>query len=336
MTRHTPLWLQSGSYAAAVDRQLPGALWPSARCDGCAVTFAAAMSVNVDAGKVAVPVAGGTLLCPSDAVEQVTLPAAPAAGTDRIDLIVCHARGTDIDGGVNNDFVFESVQGVAAAPPAAPPSVPVNTARLAQIRLPGGSAAIDPANIYDLRPPSLAVGGATAPPPLAAGAAFASYVDTSGEVWVAKGGVYGGAWKRARDVIGCRYHRNAAYTAPAPPGGVFGMDTMDYDPYRLYGGNVTGLFTCPIAGVYLVSYQYASQTTANGQYVQATVRKNGAAVAAYNGYGSQNVYATYAAVTDQIACAAGDTLAGWMQGSIAMSGLTGVGAYIAISYLGTG
>jgi hypothetical protein len=116
------------------------------------------MTVDIAPGYVAVPTANntGTTLCTSDAAEQVTLPAAPAAGTDRIDLIVCHARGTDLDGGVNNDFVFESVQGVPAASPVAP-ATPPGMVALAQVYLVGGSAAVDPAKITNVRPPSLVV-----------------------------------------------------------------------------------------------------------------------------------------------------------------------------------
>jgi hypothetical protein len=158
MTRYQPLWLQSGSYAASVDRHLVSALWPAARCDGCQVTFASAMSVNVAAGYVAVPTVNnsGSTLCVSDAVEQVALPPAPAAGLNRIDLITCNPRGNDLDGGQNNDFIFGSVQGAEAATPVAP-ATPAGRVALAQIYLVGGSAAIDPARITDVRPSGLAV-----------------------------------------------------------------------------------------------------------------------------------------------------------------------------------
>src|SRR5262252_5940507 len=155
MTRYTPLWLQSGSYAASVDRRLMGAIWPDARCDGCAVTFNSAMVVDIAPGSVVVPTANGTgsSLCVSDAVEQVQLSAAPASGLNRIDLVVCTARGTDLDGGTNNDFVFTAVQGTeAAAGSEAAPAVPAGSVALAQIRLVGGSAAIDPLQISDVRP----------------------------------------------------------------------------------------------------------------------------------------------------------------------------------------
>jgi len=100
MTRHTPLWEQSGSYAASDDRGLLSALWPGPAVTGCAVLPpASGMTVTVDPGYAAVPSANGTgtVLCHSDAVETVAdfLPA-PPAGTDRTDLVVCQSRGATV------------------------------------------------------------------------------------------------------------------------------------------------------------------------------------------------------------------------------------------------
>jgi hypothetical protein len=152
LTRETPLWLQAGSYPASVDRRLLGALWPTADVVGCAVTVAAAMTVNVAAGLVAVPTATntGSVLCSSTATEEVTLAVAPASGSNRIDLVVCQARGNDLDGGANNDFVFAAVTGTASASPAVP-AVPNNAVALAQVFVAGGSAAVTAGNITDRR-----------------------------------------------------------------------------------------------------------------------------------------------------------------------------------------
>jgi len=83
VTRYVPQWLQSGSYAASLDRRLIGALWPAPASSGCAVTaVGTGMDVHVDPGQVAVPSANntGTVLCTSDAIETLTLaPAPPAA-----------------------------------------------------------------------------------------------------------------------------------------------------------------------------------------------------------------------------------------------------------------
>lgn len=157
MTRYTPLWEQQGSYAASVDRRLIGSIWPSAASVGCAVTVSSGMTVNVAAGQVSVPTGNntGSVLCASDAVEPVTLAAAPGSGTNRYDLVICQARGNDLDGGSNNDFIFTTVTGTAAASPTVP-ATPANAVALAQIYVPGGSASVTAGNISDVRPAGLA------------------------------------------------------------------------------------------------------------------------------------------------------------------------------------
>lgn len=155
MTRFTPLWLQSGSYAASVDRRLIGALYPNPAVNGMAVTAAGGMAINIAAGQAAVPSPNqtGTVLCTSDNIEQVTLTQAPGTGAgNRIDLITVHPRGTDYDGDpTNNDFIMDFVTGVVAASPVAP-AVPNGQLALAQVYVGGGVAAIVAGNITDRRP----------------------------------------------------------------------------------------------------------------------------------------------------------------------------------------
>jgi hypothetical protein len=158
MTRYTPNWLQQGSYSAAMDRRLIGALWPAPATSGCAVTVSSGMTVNVAAGQVAVPSQNstGTSLCSSDAVEPVTLAAAPASGQNRYDLVICQPRGNDLDGGANNDFIFTTVTGTALASPTVP-ATPAGSVALAQIYVPGGSASVTAGNITDVRPSGLPI-----------------------------------------------------------------------------------------------------------------------------------------------------------------------------------
>lgn len=155
MTRFTPLWLQAGSYAASVDRRLIGALYPDARSSGCALSAVGAMDLQVAAGSVAVPLAGGvgSVLCVSDDYEVVTLAAAPASGVNRYDLIVCQAHGADIDAGAD-EFRFLAVKGADGG---GVPAAPANAAALGYVLVVGGSAAVAPANITDTRPGALAV-----------------------------------------------------------------------------------------------------------------------------------------------------------------------------------
>ena len=160
MTRYAPQWLQSGSYAASQDRRLIGALWPAPASSGCAVSASSAMTVSITPGQVAVPTQNntGATLCSSDGPENVTLTAAPSSGSNRYDLIICRPRGNDLDGGANNDFIFDFVTGTPAASPTVP-AAPAGTVALAQIYVPGGSASVTAGNITDVRPGGLATGG---------------------------------------------------------------------------------------------------------------------------------------------------------------------------------
>lgn len=154
MTRQTPLWLQTGSYAASLDRRLVGAIWPTAAVSGCAVTVSAGtMNMNIAAGTVVAPAANntGSVLCYSDAVEVVTSPTAPGAGSNRYDVVVCQPRGNDLDGGSNNDFVFSVVSGTASASPTVP-ATPAGAVALAQVLVIGASASLSAANLIDRRP----------------------------------------------------------------------------------------------------------------------------------------------------------------------------------------
>jgi hypothetical protein len=155
MTRYAPHWIQAGSYSAAVDRRLIGAIWPSGGVLGMAVTPSSALTLSVAPGAAAVPTPNntGSTLCTSDFTELVgPLAAAPASGTNRIDLIIVRPRANDIDGGTNNDWIFDFVTGVPAASPVAP-AAPSGTLAIAQIAVAGGTAAIVAANITNLRPP---------------------------------------------------------------------------------------------------------------------------------------------------------------------------------------
>jgi hypothetical protein len=158
MTRYTPLWLQNGSYAASVDRRLVGGLWPAGGVTGCAVSPATAMTLNIAAGQVVVPTQNnsGSTLCSSDAVEQVTLAAAPGSGSNRYDLVICQPRGNDLDGGANDDWIFSTVTGTAATTPTVP-AVPAGALALARVYVPGGSASVTAGNITDVRLPGLSV-----------------------------------------------------------------------------------------------------------------------------------------------------------------------------------
>jgi hypothetical protein len=158
MTRFAPLWLQAQTYPASVDRRLMGALWPTARSTGAAASPGAAGGMNVDAapGQVAVPAANGTgtVLCAWDAPETTALDPAPPSGSNRTDLVYIQARGNDLDGGTDNDFLLAHLTGAIGG---AVPAVPANAVALAQVAVTGGAAAVTAAMITDRRPGNLAV-----------------------------------------------------------------------------------------------------------------------------------------------------------------------------------
>jgi hypothetical protein len=121
------------------------------------------MLLDIAPGSVAVPTVNntGTVLCHSDAVEHLTLDPAPPAGQDRVDMVICQARGADLDGGINNDFVFAIVKGTPYTPPyngvRDDPPTPPGAARLARVGVVGGT--VTPGNIDDFRPGGLSAGG---------------------------------------------------------------------------------------------------------------------------------------------------------------------------------
>jgi len=233
------------------------------------------MQLQVAAGQVAVPSQNstGSTLCTSDANEYVTLPAAPGSGTNRIDLIICRPRGADLDGGTNNDWIWDSVQGTVAASPTVP-ATPAGTTTVAQVYVPGGAAAIVAGNITDVRPWGLSVGGAPAlPPPVTTGTTVQSFTDQNGEVWVAKNGVNAGAWKKARDVLHCWYHVTGSITLQTTDT-LITHNAMDSDPYGLYNP-ATGVMTTPVAGKYRLLHAVGTAATAVGQTLTPKLFVNG-------------------------------------------------------------
>jgi hypothetical protein len=153
MTRYAPLWQQAGVYSAQVDRGLLNALWPNSGSVGpTPAAVANTMNVSIPPGTAAVALAAPNLteLCRWDAAEVVTLAAAPASGQSRIDLVVLQVRDAAIDGGANNDFVFQVVTGTPGVTPAAP-AVPANAYAVAQVTVPGAVANLNTATVADVR-----------------------------------------------------------------------------------------------------------------------------------------------------------------------------------------
>lgn len=328
MTRYAPQWVQAQSYPASVDRRLIGAVWPQATASGCAVSVQTGTTVmNVAPGWVVVPSANntGSVLCSSDAVEVVTLDPCPASGTNRIDLVVCQVSSVDIGTAAGDAFIFTFIKGTPAASPAVP-ALPAGSVALAQVLLIGGGVSVLSANITDLRP----AGPNNAQPSTSA---LVSRTDANGVVWVAKGGVNGGAWLRASDAITARVWRNAAYTPNTAVDVPF--DTLHWDPYSCF--NVAnGRFTAPIPGVYLVIGALTVGSAAAGNIFVAGLFKNGTQTSngplGYASAGAQNLTSS---ATDLVPAAAGDYITvrtGYNPSNLA--GITGpMNTWFSLQYL---
>jgi hypothetical protein len=151
MTRYTPNWIQQGNYAAVNDRRVLGAIWPNEAVSGMACTAdGMSMVVNIAQGAAAVSLgAFNSVLCSSNALEQVMIAAANATNP-RIDLIVAQVRSNELDGGTNNDWLFQVVAGTPAATPVVP-AEPARSVAIAQVYVAAGAVTINQAAITDAR-----------------------------------------------------------------------------------------------------------------------------------------------------------------------------------------
>jgi hypothetical protein len=258
----------------------------------------------------------------SDAVETVTLPPAPAAGSDRVDIVICQARGTDIDGGADNDFVFTYVSGPEGPSGITPdPPLPLNAVDLAHVVIRGGSAAIDPAVLFDLRPFGLPVSGHAEPLP--PGGGIASFVDSSGEAWVAKEGVQGGKWMRARDAVHCRWARVSPFDTSIA--GAFAFDSAIDDPLGLYSKDGV-YFVAPVAGLYRVSGKLCCLAGGATWWYTMSALCNGYAVGEGTAaYGAAAGLSMHPMLDITYRVAAGDMLAISHAANATMTGYTGPG-----------
>ena len=195
MARQSPLWQQGNSYSASMDRGLMGALWPAGGATGAVTTAVPdTMDVSIAPGRMSVVMIDQSgSLCTWDEAEIVTLPDAPATGLTRRDLVICRVRDAAVDGGADNDFVFETVSGPdidSNLPYDQNPLPPDNAASVWMFQLGGGIANLNAAPNWDYRPQQLAV-----PPP-----ALHQDVDLQyGATWISTGGAsqYVISWARA-------------------------------------------------------------------------------------------------------------------------------------------
>jgi hypothetical protein len=331
MTRYQPLWQQAGSYAASQDRSLMSAIWPQNGVVGGVVSAVAnTLTVSVAPGTAAVALQAGqgSALCRWDAAEvPPALASGPATGNTRIDVIYLQVRDNAIDAGANNDFVFLVAQGVPATSNPAIPAIPANALALANVVVPALAANLNAATITDQR--TLLALGAGASTPLGAGAAFSVLSDTSGEMWIAKGGVFGGAWRRAKDTLYAKAPQGAVTLSGSTP---IPMGAATTDPYGCF--SAAG-FTCPMAGQYLALMNLQVTGLGAGSGPIYAVQKNGADTVTnvlFNASGTAQNYSLV--VSDIVPAVAGDVIrmrVGNTSGTVSAGG-----GFLQVRYVGTG
>lgn len=149
------------------------------------------------------------------------------------------------------------------------------------------------------------------PAPVTSGSGPQTFQDPLGDWWVAQNGVYGGQWRRARDVVISRVYRNAALT---PSGtALFPYDAVDRDPYGFYN-TTSSLFTVPVAGWYrIICFFSTNVQITTGQFVAVYFYRNGAQAAAGPQMGFLTGQGNFPVVNGVclLYCNPGDTLGVW-------------------------
>ena len=338
MTRYAPLWQQNNSYPAQIDRGLISTIWPTSRSTGAVPSIGTnTMNVLITAGTAIVALQTGqqSALCRWDAAEVVTLAAAPASGQTRRDLIVLQVRDQAIDAGANSDFIFQPITGTPTTGVPVTPAAPANSYPLYYVTVTGGSANLNGAVITDMRVNTLR----PMTPPVYTGAEIngvASMTDDTGEVWVCKAGVNGGAWRRARDVLHARVYRAGALVIGAPEA-TFPFDSVGRDPYGLWVPAQTQ-FVVPIAGLWLVHSALMGAGSGLAQAFYSYLYAEGVTPGTASNHSSTVTFAFGPVNVATIEPAAGTSVrltAGTSGGNLAMN----VGptfTYMNLDYLGTG
>jgi len=275
MTRYVPNWVAQGVYSASQDRFAIAMEGPNAGVLGMVVTPQGGnMTLLIATGTATVPTQNstGSTLCVSDAVEAVTISSAPPAGQSRIDIVTVHPRANDIDGGSNNDFIFDVLVGTPATTGGQlPPAIPAGQIPLANILVGLTVTAIVAGNITDQR--AYGIGA----------------VQPMARLW-----------------------RNAAYTNVNTATTRCPFDRVLYDNTggRAVTAAPGPGFVCPKPGFYQVNGAWTRNATLSaGHAMQVLIQQNGTSTSR-GGYAqwTANGASMTSVVTDIIQCATGDVL----------------------------
>jgi hypothetical protein len=112
------------------------------------------------------------------------------------------------------------------------------------------------------------------PPPVTTGTTIQSFTDAmTGEVWIAKNGVYSGHWRKARDVVHFHVYRLATLNMPTTTA-IIPFDTPWADTWGFSTGSPNYGFTAPVPGFYR-AFSYLEVTVAvAGTYIQMYLQQN--------------------------------------------------------------
>lgn len=159
-----------------------------------------------------------------------------------------------------------------------------------------GFVTIDPAWLPPVSPTPFP------PPPVTTGSTLQTTVDHLGDVWIAKNGVFGGAWKRANQMIA----RAALGNAGVPSGLTYLPITLPatIDPWGVLSATA---FTCVLAGTYHITahINVNGVPAANGPAYR--IQKNAVDQVVVNFYATTSYNYQYA-LTDTIALVVGDVI----------------------------
>jgi hypothetical protein len=162
---------------------------------------------------------------------------------------------------------------------------------------------------------------ATLPAPVTSGSTVQSFTDALGDVWIAKNGVSGGNWVRANQMVARAVLGNAGTPSGLTPFPITLPATLD--PWGCFS---TSVFTCAVAGTYLVTTHMQVQSVPASNAPGLHLQKNNVDIAVVTFFATTS-YTYQFPVTDITAMVPGDTI----RAAVGNSGGTGTGGSIYIA-----
>lgn len=242
-------------------------------------------------------------------------------------LILTTHGGTDID--VGN---VQGPQGLTGATGATGGGVPTGGAAGAELVK---NSAADFDTSWQARYPNL-------PAPVTTGTTVQTFTDSLGDLWVAKNGVNGGAWKRARDVLFASVYRNAALTYPTVQGAL-ALDSVTLDRYGLWVP-ASNHFVLPASGLWRVQIQLTGSNATVGSALEAYIVRSGSVADTIIQPGSENPSTSgfgginlWSGGSKTFLSVAADVISPQVRASSTTSCNTGASTtYVTLKYEGTG